>query len=190
MEGGEMNHQGSKRLETPRLILRRFESTDADAIFNNWASDPVVTKYLRWPAHQSIDVTKYVLAQWVNNTDKEFYQWAIVPKNVGVPIGTIGSVGLRNDISSINVGYCIGKAWWHQGYISEALLEVIRFFFEKVGANRVESQHDPRNENSGKVMSKCGIKYEGTLRQSDISNLGVVDAAYYAILAEDWRATR
>jgi ribosomal-protein-alanine N-acetyltransferase len=182
-----MTHKGSITLETERLILRRFVLSDADAIYNNWASDPVVTKFLRWPTHQSIEVTKYVLAEWVNNNDSEFYQWAIVPKDVGIPIGTIGSVGLRNDISSIQIGYCIGKSYWHQGYTSEALSEIIRFFIEEVGANRIESQHDPRNENSGKVMSKCGMKYEGTLRQSDISNLGVVDAVHYAILAEDWR---
>lgn len=183
-----MNHIGSKRLETPRLILRRFESTDAEAIYHNWASDPEVTKHLRWPTHGSIEVTKRVLADWVSNSDKEFYQWAIVPKELGVPIGTIGSVGIRNDINAIQIGYSIGKAWWHHGYTSEALWEVIRFFFQEVGANRIEAQHDPSNEYSGKVMSKCGMQYEGTLRQSDLSNLGVVDAAHYAILAQDWKA--
>lgn len=47
------------------------------------------------------------------------------------------------------------------------------FLFEKVKANRIESRHDPRNPNSGKVM----VKYEGTLREADTSNKGVVDAA-------------
>ena len=53
----------------------------------------------------------------------------------------------------------------------------------------IESRHDPRNTNSGKVMEKCGLKYEGTLRQSDINNQGICDAAWYSLLKEDYKMT-
>jgi ribosomal-protein-alanine N-acetyltransferase len=86
----------------------------------------------------------------------------------------------------VHIGYCIGKAWWRQGCTSEALTALIRFFFEEVGVNRIETRHDPRNPNSGAVMMKSGLKFEGTLRQSDWNNQGLCDAAYYAILAEDY----
>ena len=66
------------------------------------------------------------------------------------------------------------------------LKELIRFFFEEISVNRIESHHDPRNPNSGKVMMKHGLKYEGTMRQSDINNQGIGDEAYYALLAEDY----
>jgi ribosomal-protein-alanine N-acetyltransferase len=75
--------------------------------------------------------------------------------------------------------------WWHRGYTSEALAELIRFFFEEVGANRIEARHDPRNPNSGKVMLKCGMKYEGTIRQADCNNQGICDYAMYGILRTD-----
>ena len=64
--------------------------------------------------------------------------------------------------------------------MTEAFTEVIRFFMEEVGANRLEARYDIRNENSGKVMEKCGLKYEGTLRASDINNSGVGDGAWYS----------
>lgn len=67
----------------------------------------------------------------------------------------------------VHVGYCIGKKWWHQGITSEALAALINFFFKEVKANRIESRHDPRNPNSGKVMEKCGLIYEGTIRQCE-----------------------
>ncbi|MEG2687259.1 MAG: GNAT family protein, partial [Christensenellaceae bacterium] len=67
-----------------------------------------------------------------------------------------------------------------------ALGAVIPFFFDQVGANRIASQHDPLNPNSGKVMAKCGMKLEGVLRQADVSNRGIVDAAIYGILAEEY----
>ena len=86
----------------------------------------------------------------------------------------------------VHIGYCIGRTWWNKGYTSEALKELLRFFFEEVGVNRIESRHDPRNPNSGKVMLKCGLNYEATLRQSDKNNQGICDAAHYAILAEEY----
>ncbi len=183
-----MNHVGTVTLESERLILRRFELSDADAMFRNWANDPEVTKFLTWPAHSDVSVTKAVIGSWLPlYANPGHYSWAIVLKEIGEPIGSIAAVGRRDDVKMVHVGYCIGRKWWWQGYISEALALLIRFFFEEVGVNRIESRHDPRNPNSGKVMSKCGLKYEGTLRQSDINNQGgFCDAAYYALCAEDY----
>jgi ribosomal-protein-alanine N-acetyltransferase len=86
----------------------------------------------------------------------------------------------------VHIGYCIGKKWWHKGITSEALLALIKYFFEKVGVNRVESRHDSNNQNSGKVMSKCGMKHEGTMRQADKNNQGICDYCEYGILAEEY----
>ena len=58
--------------------------------------------------------------------------------------------------------------------------------FDEVGANRVESQHDPENENSGKVMLKCGLKYEGTLRRAERTTRGIVDSSVYSMLKSEW----
>jgi ribosomal-protein-alanine N-acetyltransferase len=184
-----MIHRGTIKHETTRLILRRFTIDDADAMYRNWANYPAMTKYLRWPPHSDVSVSVSVLERWVSLYEKQdYYQWAIVPKELGEPIGCIGPVEQRGDIKMTHIGYALGRKWWRQGYTSEALMEVIRFFFEKVGINRIESMHDPNNPNSGRVMIKCGMKYEGTMRQADISNQGIVDAAMYAILAEDYKA--
>lgn len=51
--------------------------------------------------------------------------------------------------------------------MSEALAALIKFFFEEVEVNRIESRFDPNNIGSGKVMEKCGMEYEGTLREAD-----------------------
>jgi len=93
----------------------------------------------------------------------------------------------NDELDLVHIGYCIGEKWWHQGIVSEAFSAIIPFLFEKVGANRIESQHDPNNPHSGKVMEKCGLKYEGTLRQADFSNQGIVDAAIYSILHEEYK---
>ena len=182
-----MEHLGTKELETKRLFLKRFIIEDTEKVFNNWASDKEVTKYLMWEPHKDKNVTKSILEDWIKNyLKKDFYQWAIVPKDINEPIGTISIVGRDDKIKMVHFGYCIGKNWWNKGFTSEALSTLIKFFFEEVGVNRIESRHDPNNPNSGKVMIKCGMKYEGLKRQADWNNQGVCDSVEYAILAEDF----
>lgn len=182
-----MNHLGTVKLETSRLVLRPFNINDANCMYNNWANDDNVTKYLTWKSHQSVEVSHFVLNEWIKSYDnKDFYQWAIVLKEINEPIGSISVVKIDERIDKVTVGYCIGKKWWHKGITSEAFERVIKFLFEEVKVNRIEAYHDPNNENSGKVMEKCGLKYEGTLRQADVNNQGVVDLCMYAILAEDY----
>lgn len=185
-----MNHKGTVRLETERLVLRRFTVDDADAMFQNWANDPKVTKFLTWQPHGRVDVTKGVLANWVPlYITPDYYHWGIEIKQTHELIGSTGVVRSQEEVKMVHIGYCIGQAWWHKGYTSEALAELIRFFFDEVGVNRIEARHDPRNPNSGKVMTKCGMKYEGTHRQSDWNTSGLCDASYYAVLAEDYRSS-
>lgn len=182
-----MTHCGTQRIETDRLLLRRFLIDDADAMYSNWASDPEVTEFLTWPAHTGVNVSKAVLEDWISSyTQKDYYQWAIVLKELGSdPIGSIGAVNLNDDIDMVHIGYCLGKAWWHRGIMSEALKAVMDFFFDEVGTNRIESRHDPRNPHSGMVMKKCGMKYEGTMRSSDRNNRGICDACWYALLRSE-----
>lgn len=183
-----MNHKGTVRLETERLILRRFTPEDADAVYNNWANDPEVTRFLNCQPHTDITASKAVVSEWVETYEKVYsYRWAIVPKDFEEPIGYICVGRSTLDVGGIvHIDYCIGKNWWRQGYTSEAAKELVRFFFEEVGANRVESHHDTRNPNSGKVMVKAGLKFEGILRQSDRNNQGIFDAAYYALTADEY----
>ena len=183
-----LKHCGTQTLETDRLLLRRFALDDADAMFQNWASDPEVTKFLTWPAHSSVNVSKAVLEDWVSSYAREdYYQWAIVLKENGNdPIGSISAVGMNEDVSMVHIGYCLGRQWWRQGIMSEALKAVLDFFFDQVEANRIESRHDPRNPHSGMVMKKCGMKYEGTMRSSDRNNQGICDACWYALLKSEW----
>ena len=182
-----MQHLGTLPLITDRLILRQFRVEDAEAMYRNWASDPEVTKYLMWPPHSDPSVTEAILTDWVKKYEKpDHYQWAITVKESGSePIGSIAVVEYEDSVAKMHIGYCIGKAWWHQGIMTEALGAVMNYLFDVVGANRLEARHDPRNPHSGAVMRKCGMKYEGTMRQSDRNNQGICDAAYYALLRSE-----
>lgn len=181
-----MNHRGTVTLQTRRLTLRRFTLDDAEPMFCNWASDPEVTKFLTWRPHADVKASRDIVNSWLPLYENaNHYSWAIVLKELSEPIGSIAVMQQNEETSMVHIGYALGRKWWRQGIMSEALAELVRFFFEDVRANRVESRHDPLNPNSGKVMLKCGLVHEGTLCQSDKNNSGICDAAYYALLAED-----
>ena len=186
-----LTHKGTQPIETTRLMLRRAVPEDAAPMFRNWASDPEVTKYLTWPTHENVETSEWVLNSWLQEYVKDsYYQWMIVLKELGEPIGSISVVRQREDVAEAEIGYCIGRNWWHQGIVTEALSAVIDYLFTEVGANRVAARHDPNNPHSGGVMRKCGMTYEGTNRSCDRNNQGICDAAQYAILRSEWQKPR
>ena len=182
-----MKHCGTQKLETDRLILRKYIAEDAIAMYKNWASDKEVTKFLTWPAHSNPEISQSIINNWVSRySNDDYYHWAILLKDNGEePIGDIAVLNIKENTSTAHIGYCIGRAWWHQGITSEALKAVMDFLFDRVDIKRIDARHDSRNPNSGKVMKKCGMEYEGTLRSSDWNNQGICDACYYALLQSE-----
>lgn len=181
-----MKHLGTKRIETENLILRKFRMNDAEDMFKNWAGDDEVTRYLTWPTHSSVEVSKSVISMWEKDYNSlNNYQWCIELKEIDQAIGSIGVVNLKEDIDMVEIGYCIGKKFWGQGFTSEAFSALIPFFFEEVQANRIESRHDIKNPASGKVMEKCGLVKEGIKRQGDKNNSGICDVVFYGVVRDD-----
>ena len=133
-----------------------------------------------------MDIAIHILNEWTASYEKpDFYQWAIVPKDINEPIGSISVVSTNEKTQMAEIGYCIGRPWWNRGITSEALSAVINFMLDQVGANRVQAKHDVNNPHSGLVMKKCGMKYEGTLRSAAVNNQGVCDVSIYALLKSD-----
>ena len=182
-----MNHIGTQYIETERLILRRFEPSDAPAMFANWASDDEVTKFLTWPTHADVSVTEGILGQWVPQYEKDdYYNWAIVLKEHGSqPIGNINVAHWSEDREAPEIGYCMGRRWWHQGIMTEALAAVLDFLFDRVGVEQITALHDTNNPHSGGVMRKCGMAFDGVREKAGNNNQGVVDMARYVLKASD-----
>ena len=182
-----MNNIGTKKLETKRLVLRKFRWDDAFGMYKNWANSPNVTKFLIWEPYKNVDdVKEYIQSVIDGYENPKKYDWVIEDKSLGEVIGNISVVNIDEHISCAKIGYCLGEAFWHKGIMSEALKRVIEFLFDEVGCNRIEATHDVANPNSGKVMEKCGLKYEGTLRQSAVNNQGVYDCVVRSILKSEY----
>ena len=183
-----MKHQGTVTLETERLILRRFTVEDAPDMYRNWACEEAVARFLTWEPHPNAEATAALLREWVNEyASPEKYNWVIVRKQDGVLIGNISVVRFEEETACAALGWCLGSAFWGQGYMPEAGAAVMQYLFETVGMRRVCANHDIANTQSGRVMQKLGMKQEGILRQHGHARGRVFDDVWYGILADEYR---
>ena len=182
-----LTHVGTKEIKTERLLLRRFRAEDSKAMFDTWANDERVTRFLTWTPHGSIEVTDFLIGLWLNDYEKDnSYNWAI--EFEGKLIGSIGAVQIDENSERAEIGYCIAYDFWGKGIVTEATKAVIDFLFEKVNLNKIIIEHATKNPASGKVAQKCGLILDGVNRQHFKSASGeFLDIATYSILKCEWQ---
>ncbi len=178
-----ISHSGTVPLKTERLVLRRFTIADAADVFNKWTGSAEVSRFVMRSPHKSVQEAEQMLREHEKNyTAPDFYMWAIEYENE--LIGYICGNEIIEHLRSITIGYCIAKSCWNKGIVTEASKAIIRHFFG-LGFNRIASSHHPQNPASGKVMEKCGMRFEGRIRGGSILAGKICDAMQYAILAGD-----
>lgn len=147
-------------LETERLILRHWKDDDADSLFA-YAKDPAVGPMAGWPPHQSIDESRDVIRNVLNGREA----YAICLKSDGKPIGTVelklnGHTDLTEREDECELGYVLGKPYWGQGIMPEAVREILRHAFEDIGMEKVWVAYYEGNTKSKRVQEKCGFRYQ------------------------------
>ena|ERR1035437_1697692 len=174
-------------LETERLVLRPVEEADYKAMFEH-AGDPEVAKYTSWEAHKNAHYSKTIV-QFMMKSYKEnkLSNWAVILKEGNRFIGTCGFVSESKANNRAEVGFAIRKDCWNRGYVTEALKKTLEFGFKTIGYNRIEAICDVDNAASARVMEKCGMKFEGILRQSVMKRGRFRDVKSYAVLAEEYK---
>lgn len=159
-------------LNTKRLYLRKLKKADYKVIFDNWASNYEVSKYVTWTQHKSNIETKGFVDDWIKEYENEFtYRWIVIIKETDEIIGMIDVIDKNIQYMTVEVGFCYSPKYWGQGYASEALEKVIDFLHSEEFVT-VYAQHFISNIASGKVMQKAGMVYEGTLKSRVIDKLG------------------
>lgn len=177
-------------IETPRLYLRRLEITDARDIFE-YGSDPEVARHVLWDAYTSPNECKsYIRAMQRRYRLGDPASWGIVLKEEERVVGTIGYMWYQAEHSAVEVGYSLARACWNQGLMTEALCAVIGYTFDHLRVNRIEAQYELSNPASGAVMKKCGMTYEGTLRQRLYNKGRYVDVGLCSILRNEYKSCR
>ncbi|MEI0564706.1 GNAT family N-acetyltransferase [Brachyspira pulli] len=144
-------------LNTQRLIIRKFNIDDTEALFSI-LSDEEVNKHLPWFPFKSLEDTKNHLVNFYlkTNDNNNFYRYAVCLKENNIPIGYIH---FENNNDNNDFGYGLKKEYWNKGIITEAAKTVI----EELKRNNVKyitATHDRNNIASGEVMKKIGMTYK------------------------------
>ena len=150
-----MKHSGTQRMETERLILRRFLPEDAADLLQNWAADPNVQHEYGEPVYNTPDAAAGLLRQYLAGYARaDYYRWAVILRETGRNIGQIAFCKVWEDCETAEIEYCIGADFWGNGYAGEALAAVIGWTFSHTEFRRLEAYHRAANPKSGRVLEK------------------------------------
>lgn len=147
------------KLETDRLILREIHIDDTQAIFNCWMQDENVSRYMLWKASEDINQTKSFVGFELENLENDKWnRWIIVLKNTNEIIGTC-LIFFNDDEGHWDISYNLGKKFWGNGYVTEALREVIKYAVEVMKIKQISTTYAVDNQASCHVLQKLGFKY-------------------------------
>lgn len=186
-----MQHKGTVRLETERLVLRRFTREDLVPFYQSCLSDREVWRWTSYPQMENLEDVQekggLFTPKWLAAySQPNRYSWAIAEKPEGPAIGRMFGMHPDDRAEDIELAYELGRAYWGRGYMTEAVRAVLDFFFREAGFFRVHCYHADKNPASGRVMEKCGMRYEGTMSKACLCNGGRFDQVNYALLREEY----
>lgn len=182
-----MNLLGTKRLETDRLILRKFELGDEIQVFNNWTSDENTSKYVGWNTHTDVNQTLEYIKECIKEAENGGFHWVVELKENNELIGDISVIEINKKHSNCEIGYSYGSKYWGKGYATEALRAVIEYLLNECEIYLVEAKHQSLNPASGRVMEKAGMKKDAILRNRRINKITgqINDLVVYSIIKEE-----
>lgn len=152
------------RFDTARLTLRKPGLDDAKGLFQAYATDKDVTRYLTWAPHRAVtDMRRFLeicLEQWAN---AESFAYVIAAS--GNPENPFGMIHVRPKLARVEFGYVLARAAWGNGFMSEALIRVVDWSLAQPSVWRASAYCDVDNPASARIMEKSGMAFEGILRR-------------------------
>lgn len=178
-------------LQTKRLILRHWEDSDAEDLYE-YACDPDVGPITGWPVHQSLEESRQVIKTVLTGAEA----YAICLKETGKAIGDIElklkrKTELTGRDDECELGFWLGKPFWGQGIMPEAVKEMLRHAFEDCGMTKIWCAYYDGNSKSRRVQEKCGFQYQRTVENVDVPLMKEKRTKHVNLLTrEEWLAEK
>ena len=171
------------QLETERLILRELHSGEAESLFAI-LGDKEVTEFYDDEVFRDVSQASEQIEAWAAGVKAgRGVRWGIARRDNDEIIGTSGYYGVHSWHKRAGIGYVLGRSFWRQGIMTEALGAVIEFGFNVIGLNRIEAVVMPKNEASLRLLTGLGFTQEGILREyENWSDKGCVDLMMFSLL--------
>jgi [ribosomal protein S5]-alanine N-acetyltransferase len=171
------------RLETARLVIRTFESRDAEA-WVAMVNDPEVVRFLPpGPAPTMETFAEAIERRHAMEREIGYAMWAVEDKTTGTFVGQCGIRPVDEGAGSeIDLAYHYSRASWGKGYATEAVIAVLAHGLGPVGLDRIMAVAMPENIGSWRVMEKTGMRYQGR-----VNYYGLQDLKKYVAERDWWR---
>ncbi len=177
-------------IQTKRVYLKEWEVAVAKDLYEI-AKNEKIGPSAGWPAHKNIEESENIIKTVLATPETK----AIYLKENDKLIGSIGVRGIlsnseltKND-KEIEIGYWLSEEVWGQGIMPEVVSELIKYFFEEKGFIKIYAGYYEGNDKSKRVMEKCGLRYEYTIKNKEIKLLNkTTDLHVTSITVDEWKA--
>lgn len=156
-------------IETERLTLRPLTVGDAKAVFEGWASDQEVARFMRWNLHKNIEETKeWLVSEEIAAMGEDVFNWGFMLKENQRLIGSGGLIYSRQH-QMYEIGYTLARDFWWKGLTTEAAKRIVEYAKDELKIKRLFAAHAIDNVASGKIIKKIGFTFqkEGTYSSFD-----------------------
>ncbi len=177
-------------LTTPRLVLDVPDPADAATLYE-LAGGPdrdAVCEMLLWEGPDDVAEMETWIDRCRTATFEPFgFHWVLRDRTgdlTGTPGTPLGSAGTRprHFRGRADVGYWLGKPYWGQGLMAEAVAAVLRHDFDDLGMAKVEADVFTRNARGIRLVEKLGFSREALLRRAVWKHGEWLDEYVYGIV--------
>jgi ribosomal-protein-alanine N-acetyltransferase len=173
-------------IDAERIRLRWISAEDTDAFYAIY-SNPEVMRYWSTPPlrdrAEAANLIRKIHADWQRRI---ILKWGIALRSDDRLIGSITLFNLEFSHRRAEIGYALAREHWGHGYMTEALMALLKYAFEVLELHRIEADVDPRNTASIKTVERLGFQREGYLRERWQVNGEIQDAFFYGLLKQEW----
>ncbi|NJN44042.1 MAG: GNAT family N-acetyltransferase [Anaerolineae bacterium] len=171
------NRTATHRFLTPTDVQTIFEIRSHPEVMRYWSSPPITEK---------TQAQAIITSSQEGYASGEYLQLGIARRVDGALIGTCTLFAFHHPSRRAEIGYALGRPYWGQGFMNEALNSFVHYAFDALKLNRLEADIDPRNNASAKTLERLGFVREGYLRERWIVEGEVSDTALYGLLQKEW----
>jgi RimJ/RimL family protein N-acetyltransferase len=178
----------STRLTGRNIILRKLKATDADSI-TLYINDKSIVKWLisvPYPYKKNF-AEQFIRSRFNERRTKKSFTFGVTLKSVDEVIGIIDLSDIDWEDKKAEIGYWIGKKFWGQGYMTEAINLTSEFGFRELKLNKIYARVFEGNQASMKILEKNNFRREGILRDEVSKFSRWIDEHYYGLLKSEYK---
>jgi len=175
-------------LEGRHVMLRALRPSDA-ASLHALLTAPEVARFVSAPP-ATVEAFERFIVKANRQRSGNYICYAVTLKGNDTAIGMFQIRETEPGFQSAEWGFALGSAFWGTGVFKESAQLILQFVFTTLGVHRLEARASVRNGRGGRALQKMGAVQEGVLRKSFVLNGQYFDQVLYAILKDDWQASR